>query len=277
MHKVFFDVIYYTGRRGKEGLRELTKSSFDVKIGSDGKEYVQINFNEKMKKNQGNETSTTANSLHNNRHIISAMDTPLCPVKSIKTYMSLLNEKLSAFFQYPSNDKQGYSIKCVGKNSLGSMMSEISKKAELSRVYTNHQIRKTTATAMYRSGFGLKEISHVTKHKNLDSLKHYVDGPTHSDKHQYNDALYKYAQKSPAASKRKMPTNINDKNSVPSPKIAKEPEVNASVILYQESQDMDTVPVKSTQNVANNQLRQASHMFQNANFSNCQFTFTLPK
>ena len=26
MHKVFFDVVYYTGRRGKEGLRELNKN-----------------------------------------------------------------------------------------------------------------------------------------------------------------------------------------------------------------------------------------------------------
>ena len=61
------------------------------------------------------------------------------------------------------------------------MMSEISKKANLSKIYTNHQIHKTTVTAMHRSGYSLKEIN-VTKHKNLDSLKHYVDGPTYEDK-----------------------------------------------------------------------------------------------
>ena len=51
LHKVFFDVMYYTERRGKEGLRELKKSSFDVKTGPDGTDYIQINFNEKTKKN----------------------------------------------------------------------------------------------------------------------------------------------------------------------------------------------------------------------------------
>ena len=31
MQKVFFDLMYFTGRRGKEGLRSLTKKSFDLK------------------------------------------------------------------------------------------------------------------------------------------------------------------------------------------------------------------------------------------------------
>ena len=52
LHKVFFDVIYYTGRRGKKGLRELTNQSFDVKTGSDRKDYIQINFNQKTKKSR---------------------------------------------------------------------------------------------------------------------------------------------------------------------------------------------------------------------------------
>ena len=138
LHKVFFDVVYYTGRRGKEGLRELTKSSFDVNVGSDGKEFIQINFNEKTKKNQGNGNSTSAMALHNDRHIISAIDGPLCPVLSFKKYMCLLNEKQSAFFQKPSKDRKGFTMMCIGKNTLGSMMSEISKAAELSKIYTNH-------------------------------------------------------------------------------------------------------------------------------------------
>ena len=48
--KVLFDILYYTGCHGEEGLRELNKKLFDVKTGSDGKEYVEINFNEKTKK-----------------------------------------------------------------------------------------------------------------------------------------------------------------------------------------------------------------------------------
>ena len=44
-------------------------------------------------------------------------------------------------------------------------------------------------------GYTLQEISNVTKHKNLDSLKHYVDGPTYEEKRGYNDALLNYAKK----------------------------------------------------------------------------------
>ena len=50
LHKVFFDIVYYTSHHGKEGLRKLRQNSFDIKIGSDGLEYVEITFNEKTKK-----------------------------------------------------------------------------------------------------------------------------------------------------------------------------------------------------------------------------------
>ena len=49
LHKVFFDFMHYTGCHAKEGLRELSKKSFEVKTGSDGLEYVEITFNEKTK------------------------------------------------------------------------------------------------------------------------------------------------------------------------------------------------------------------------------------
>ena len=104
LHKVFFDIMYYTGRRGKEGLRNLCKSSFKVDKTADEKEFIEITFNEKTKKNQGDSTSTSVNALHNDHHII------------------------------------------------------------LNKIYTNHQIRKTTATGMRRSGFTLEQIAHITKH-----------------------------------------------------------------------------------------------------------------
>ena len=40
---------------------------------------------------------------------------------------------------------------------------------------------------MKRSGFTLEQIAHVTKHKNLDSLKHYVDAPTLEEKESYKE------------------------------------------------------------------------------------------
>ena len=45
LHKVFWDIMYYTGRRGKEGLRKLSKSSFAVKMSPTGAEFIEITFN----------------------------------------------------------------------------------------------------------------------------------------------------------------------------------------------------------------------------------------
>ena len=92
LHKVFFDIMYYTGHRGKEGLRNLSKDSFCIKRSAEGKDYIEITFNEKMKKNQGDSMSVSANALHNNHHIITKIpNSPLCPVESYKRYVSLVN------------------------------------------------------------------------------------------------------------------------------------------------------------------------------------------
>ena len=178
----------------------------------------------------------------------------------------------------------------IGKNTLGEMMADISKDAKLSQKYTNHQIRKTTATAMHRQGFNLQEISHVTKHKNLDSLKHYVSGPTHKDKERYNKGLFTYVQN-------ENKENTNKREHEIQPKQDKRPRLEANYNGENDETEKCVVPVHNiedeeasqtkevrplqamnrTQNVVNNQLRQAANMFQNANFNNCNFTFTLPQ
>ena len=69
-YKVFFDLIYHTSKHGKEGPRQLRKDSFDIKTGPDGKHYVEINFNETTKKNQGVEKSISLDALLNAHTII---------------------------------------------------------------------------------------------------------------------------------------------------------------------------------------------------------------
>ena len=308
VHKVFFDLVYYTGRRGKEGLRSLTKNSFNVDVGPDGHEFVQITFNEKTKKNQGDNNSSSGRALHNNRHIISAIpEDPLCPVNSFKVYASLLNEGDPSFFQHPNKAHTGYDKEPIGKNTLGDYMKQISKAAKLSKIYTNHQIRKTTATALYRSGYDLNQVAHVTKHKNLDALKLYVAGPSYDDKKGYNEALKKYAQNptatrrpsqpprsasplkeknsketkstEPEPKRKKTETKQTKKNNKSNPTVQENVEREDCVVpMYPESDDENNreLVVKSQQNVVN-QLRQASNLFQNANFTNCNFTFQLPK
>ena len=92
------------------------------------------------------------NALHNDHQVITELNSPLCPVESYKRYLNLLNPAITAFFQKPNKSKKGFTKEPIGKNTLGNMMKEISEKAGLSQVYTNHQIRKTTATGMRKSG-----------------------------------------------------------------------------------------------------------------------------
>ena len=71
--KVFWDIMYYTGHRGKEGLRKLSKNSFAIKKSPTGSEFIEITFNEKTKKNQGDSLSISANTLHNHHHVITVI------------------------------------------------------------------------------------------------------------------------------------------------------------------------------------------------------------
>ena len=41
--------------------------------------------------------------------------------------MSLLHKEVEAFFQYPNDEKTAFTAKVVRKNTLGNLMSEISK------------------------------------------------------------------------------------------------------------------------------------------------------
>ena len=45
LHKVFFDIMYYTGHHGKEGLWDLSKNSFVIKEDANWKEFIDITFN----------------------------------------------------------------------------------------------------------------------------------------------------------------------------------------------------------------------------------------
>ena len=151
LHKVFFDIMFFTSRCGKEGLRQLDKDSFEVRKSADGQEYIEITFNKVTKKNQGDNVSSGSENLHNNHAIIAEQSGSVrCPVNSFKHYISNLNEECDSFFQYPDKSKRKYENKPVGKNTLGIMMKTISENAKLSKTYTNHCIRKTTATGLRR-------------------------------------------------------------------------------------------------------------------------------
>lgn len=93
--KVFFDLLYYTSHRGKEGLRNLKKEYFVIKKTPQGLEYIELIVNEVTKKNQGDQCSTRLNNVHNDEKVIFAQpDSDRCPVNSFKHYLGLLSDKI---------------------------------------------------------------------------------------------------------------------------------------------------------------------------------------
>ena len=47
-----------------------------------------------------------------------------------------------------------------------------------------------TATCMKKAGYSLQDITFVIKHKNLESLKYYLNKPTLEDKSNFSKSLF---------------------------------------------------------------------------------------
>ena len=75
-----------------------------------------------------------------------------------------------------------YSKEVIGKNTLVNMMKQISNKAGLSRVYTNHCVRASTITNLYQAGIDTQQICSITKHKSESTLSHYISSTSDEQK-----------------------------------------------------------------------------------------------
>ena len=171
-NKVFFDIMLYLCRRGRENLRELNKDSFSLKMFPDGTEYVMKTEDELTKNHRENDTTQD-----NEGGIMMATGDSNCPVKSFKLYISKLNPKLETFFQRPkaviNEDGPWYDAQVVGVKTIGNWMKRISERASLSKVYTNHSIRATSITLLDKKGLEARHIMSVSGHKSETSIRSY--------------------------------------------------------------------------------------------------------
>ena len=169
--KVFFDIMFYFCRRGRENLRHLTKYDFEIKINANNVEYA-VKVNDELSKNH------RENDENQETGVMMATSTETCPIKSLKLYLNKLNPKLNAFFQRPSknirkDDQTWYDNMVVGERYLADMMKNISKDAKLSQVYTNHCIRATTITILDKAGIEARHIMSVSGHRSETSIRSY--------------------------------------------------------------------------------------------------------
>jgi len=86
-------------------------------------------------------------------------------VKSFVKYIRKLNPRCSKLLQQPKiapKDGVYYNNSAVGHNKLGTYTSEISKKAGLSTIYTNHSCRATTVHLLDVTQIPRRHIMTVT-------------------------------------------------------------------------------------------------------------------
>lgn len=171
--KVYFEMCMHFGRRGREGLRDLTKNHFVFTRDDAGIEFVTLAFNPAEKNRQGEKVRDIE---HDQR--LYAVGGENCPLVSLRKYLNLLNPKCDAFFQRPkvenfSDSDVWYISAPVGVNKIAEFMKKISKMAKLSKTYTNHSIRSTTVTTLRNLGVHPNDIMSVTGHKSAQSILHY--------------------------------------------------------------------------------------------------------
>ena len=215
--KVFFDVMLYLCRRGRENLKSLKKKDFIVKVGESG-EYVEKVIDELTKNRRENNEAEEGG-------VILATGKESCPVKSFKKYVSLLNPKVEEFFQRPkvSSPESGpwYDAQVLGINSLGSMMRNISADASLSESYTNHCIRATSVTILDQCGFQARHIMSLSGHRSESSIRSYARTGV-AMKRKMSEELSKFCEEnttfdfgvnvSPSKAKQVVRTNISSLN-----------------------------------------------------------------
>jgi hypothetical protein len=187
--KVFFDLLLYLARRGRENLRELTKDHFEIGVDSSRNRYVYKKQDEDTKNHKLDSESFSG-------RMVEVKGDAMCPVRSFETYIASLDTNSNILFQVPIRNAnislgQSYLPKPIGARTLGDMMARISRKAGTSVMYTNHCLRATTVTVLDTAGVPSRHIMNVTGHRSENSLKTYSHRSSENMKNHMSSTISK--------------------------------------------------------------------------------------
>ena len=170
-NKVFFEVMLYFCRRGRQNLRQLKKTDFSFNTDGTGARYVCKTTDELTKNRREDDEGFDGGVMYEKPG-------PNCPVASFELYLSHLNPLNEFLFQRPKrnvsiSENVWYDNMVIGERTLGEKMKNISREGNLSKCYTNHSIRATAVTILDKSGFEARHIMAVSGHKNEASIRSY--------------------------------------------------------------------------------------------------------
>ena len=189
--RVCFFISLYWCRRGREGQRELTRSSFEFLKDGEGREFVMMTHDEATKNHPGGETDKQSSERETRLYSTGKPDDAFA---SVKQYVSKLNPLCNAFFQRPrprirSEDPVWYENKPLGVNSLGNMMKSISTGCNLSKICTNHSVRATAISLWSDADIPDRHITFASGHSNEQSLAHYSSVPSAPQLRKFSDTI----------------------------------------------------------------------------------------
>ena len=192
LRNVWFHTTLYWCRRGREGQRNLTPSSFTFAVDENSRAYVTMTQDELSKNHPGGFDDTE--SYEKDGKLYRATDDLTDGYNALELYISKLNPQCSAFFQFPKrkwspNDSVWYENRSLGVNKLAVMMRDISEEAQLSTIYTNHSVRATAITLWSDAGLENRHIMAISGHRNEQSFKSYNSRPSTTQLRQSSDIL----------------------------------------------------------------------------------------
>ena len=128
----------YWCRRGREGRRKLTSSSFKFLRDENNRPYATMTHDKSTKNHPGGVGD--AESFEKEGRLYQATDDPSDGFNALRFYISKLNPECTAFFQYPKrkwspSDSIWYKNRPLGIQKLGTMMKELSEAACLEEVH----------------------------------------------------------------------------------------------------------------------------------------------
>ncbi|XP_031561324.1 uncharacterized protein LOC116297270 [Actinia tenebrosa] len=182
LFNVWFHITLYFCRRGREGQRNIKKSSFAFLRDENSRPYATMTHDEATKTRQGGLDDRSASFEKLGR--IYQTDHPNDGYHALCLYVEKLNPECEAFFQFPKRfwngeqEKVWFERRCLGVNKLGEMMKDLSRAANLSQIYTNHCVRATAITLWSNAGLSNRHIMSLSGHRNENSLRSYNARPS---------------------------------------------------------------------------------------------------
>ena len=133
LNLVWLSIAIQFGKRGQEGYRSMTKNTFRRGTDDEGNNFYEYAVCEAQKNHSGLSLASTY--LPQGR--MYATGDTLCPVAAMDKYLSLLHPALNCLWQKPnckikSKNCRWFFKSPLGANTLGAMMKNMCKDAELS-------------------------------------------------------------------------------------------------------------------------------------------------